>query len=790
MKHSPSFYRRTGAASLVVAVIIVGLLARCGKNASQAEAAYTLPSTSETPAVAYTYFPTRTYAFVFRNWTVVPVGTLAKVLGTDVENVEQLAEDMGLPRQGNIDPRWQSMKGYITVLRRNWHLLPYGQLTTLLGMTDSQLAWRLIADDFLIQKLGQKPKCDSIAYSAPTRQQRQQARRMAAWLKELNDTVTEKPRFEFYKELPPVPTRDASPMEKSTTQATNGSSSALKNAGIRGLRMAYSYSSEYGDPLLDKQLSSFPEELLAQLSAKGVNALWIHTVLSSLVPAEKLFPGDKDCDKRLKNLQRLVDLGGKYGIKFYLYSNEPRGAAATFFDRPEMKGLGGVQEGEQRAFCTSDPRVLDWLTRSYKRVFSRVKGLGGLFTITASENLTHCASHWQWQDKHCPRCEKLGYDKVLADVNNAITRGVKEGDPQANVIVWDWGWVDEYSERIINRLDKRVSLMSVSEWSQPFTRGGVSGEVNEYSISVVGPGPRARSHWDMARRAGLGTMAKIQVNTTWELGSFTAVPAMRQIAQHARNLSREHVDGIMLCWSLGGYPTVNMSVFSEAFAHPELTLDDLALKHYGAEAGPLVKQAWDAFSDGYDAYPYNQQTLYLSPQLVAPANPFFLHPTGYKATMVGFPYDDLESWRTIYPVETYIGLMRQVADGFQKGCLLMQDAEQAAKGDIALRLHTERTRAQAEALHFRSVVNQAEFTHRRNLMLGTSDTKQREQCRQEMMRCVENELQVVREMIPLVRQDPTIGYEASNQYVYIEQDLREKYVNLRTLQEQLHHEQE
>ena len=45
-------------------------------------------------------------------------------------------------------------RGYVTLIRRNWHLLPYDQLLELLGMTPEQLAFTLREDDYLWIKLG------------------------------------------------------------------------------------------------------------------------------------------------------------------------------------------------------------------------------------------------------------------------------------------------------------------------------------------------------------------------------------------------------------------------------------------------------------------------------------------------------------------------------------------------------------------------------------------------------------------------------------------------------------
>ena len=93
-------------------------------------------------------FPNRLHQVVWRNWSVVPQTRLAEVLGTTPENVAQVAASMGLPPQGAILPAWQD-KGYITVVRRNWHLLPYEQLLTLLGWDAQKLAFTLREDDFL-----------------------------------------------------------------------------------------------------------------------------------------------------------------------------------------------------------------------------------------------------------------------------------------------------------------------------------------------------------------------------------------------------------------------------------------------------------------------------------------------------------------------------------------------------------------------------------------------------------------------------------------------------------------
>ena len=125
---------------------------------------YVLPPVVENRDLSLPHFPTHMQAFVFRCWEMVPVERIAAVLHTTVENVTKLAEDMGLLPQENTDD-WMN-KGYITIIRSLWHILPYNQLCELLGWSEERLACTLKEDDLLFLKLGEfKPECPEISYS-------------------------------------------------------------------------------------------------------------------------------------------------------------------------------------------------------------------------------------------------------------------------------------------------------------------------------------------------------------------------------------------------------------------------------------------------------------------------------------------------------------------------------------------------------------------------------------------------------------------------------------------------
>ena len=731
-----------------------------------------LPGEGDTrPAIQYDYFPSRMHAFVFRNWSLVPASRLARVLHTNTAHLTRIARSMGLPAQKKLEKEWLTSRGYITVLRRNWHLLPYDQLLELLGMSRSELAQRLIDDDFLWVKLGNlKPYCQPLRYEEPTAEANQRAAQIAAWLGELGTQpfARETPRFDFVRTF-------THPDRKLTTTSAASDSSGFDE------RVIFSYMTDYGDPLLDPKLGSCPEGLLQQLAANGVNGIWLHTVLRTLVPPDGPFPGDRQASQRIKGLQRLVARAARYGIKIYLYLNEPRGMQRSFFESSaQHRALGGVTEGNMQAFCIFNPDVSRWLSRSLETLFGSVQGLGGVFTITASENLTTCASHGAWSN--CPRCREHSFADGIVEVNRAITEGVHRGDPNARVWVWDWGWIDSEAEEIINRLPKSCSLMSVSEWSMPIRRGGIPSTVGEYSLSSVGPGPRALSHWQMARRAGLRTIAKVQVNASWEMASVPAVPVLELVGAHAENLSHEQIDGVMLSWSVGGYPSANLSLF-QSYRQGNLSaqLDSVATHYYGPRAVNSVRAAWHACSEHFKEFPYHIQTLYHGPQHMGVANSIYTHPTGYGATMVGLPYDDYRTWLSIYPIEVWTRQMKLAAKGFGQAAQWFGQAAANATGLYAERLRTEQRRCQVIRQQLLSAADQARYTAARDRWATTADPQATAVMRKALLR----ELRRVVVMLPLVKADATIGYESSNHYFFVPYDLLEKYISVRYALQQL-----
>lgn len=731
-----------------------------------------LPLGDSPPALSSPHFPDRVHEFVWRNWNAVAPEKIAEVIGASASEVTDIAASMGLPEGPTVPPEMMK-RGYVTLIRRNWHLLPYEQLLQLLDMSPERLSEMLREEDFLWVKLGRrKPACEPLRYEPPSEADAKRAAEIRGVVEEVfGDAVHTpgEPRFDFVRQLAeplPSPPRPAS-------------------ASDSVLRIVHSYVAIFGDPLLHPELNPYPDGLLQRLAGEGVNGVWLHAVLRDLAPGGEAFPefGARH-EERLASLRALVERAARFGVKVYLYINEPRGMPHPFFEN--RREIAGVKEETLTAMCTSHPAVREWMENALAHVFREVPGLGGVYAITASENLTNCASHGGW--KSCPVCKDRGDADILAEVVSVIESGVHRGDPEAAVLISDWGWRGHGdAAEIIPKLPKEIALMSVSEWSLPIERGGVESVVGEYSISSVGPGPRALPHWQAARKLGLKTGAEIQFNNTCEIATVPYLPVMDLVAEHCgRLVSAAQLDAMFIGWTMGGHPSPNLRLAGVVdSADPKKIssiLDEAARERFGEEGAPHARRAWTHFSQGFREYPFHISVVYTCPVQWGAANPLYAEKTGYSATMWGIPYDDLEGWRGPYPPDVFASQFEKVVEDWDRGIDELARAVELTPSSLRAEAAADLRYAHAAGIHFESVANQSRFVMAREVLASASGEAAAD-LKREIQTLLQTESELARELYDLVQSDSRIGFEPSCQYFYLPLDLVEKVVNCRWLEE-------
>ena len=686
------------------------------------------------------FTPTKWQTVLLRNYGLVSSERLARVLKTDVETLEREAKRLGLDGI-SYNEKWLQ-QGYVTVIRNNWHLLSYSQLTALLGMTAERLDFHLREDDFLAFKLGGfKPVCDEVAYAPLTEEETRKTEEIAKIVRE-NFIENYVQPFHFgYEKQPSVVSQD-------------------KNTQFE--KIVYAYSAIYGDPFLsDGEIVS--ETLLKRLSQTGVNGIWFQGVLSKLSPYPFVQGVSDGYEKRRENLQKLIDKCAEYGIKVYLYFNEPRALEEGEFTE-ETRRLQGRKRKTKISLCTSKKEVQAYLYEAVKELVQFAKGLGGVIAITACENLTNCYS-WPFGD--CPICSKRSRAEVVAEVNNIMARAVKDSNTGAKYVanLWGWsanmGWTKDEILYGISLLDKDIAVMCVSEYGTVL-KDGISCNVAEYSLSQVGPCEEAKEYLAYAKARGHKIMSKVQINNSWELSVVPYIPVFDLIIEHMENLKGLGVSGLMLSWTLGGYPSASFRLVNEIFSG-DFCYDKWLEEQY-AENWDCVKKSVEIFSNAFRYYPFSQSTVYYGAAQMGASNLWYPEKTELKATMVCFPYDDLESWCGALSTETFQEKMQRLTDEWLTGLnVLMQKQGNEAYEEL-------KSLAQVVYLQLKSFLLQVIFNANKPL-----------QNRQELLPLIQEEWRLTKELYALSAVDARIGYEASNHYYFTQNTFLEKLINLTSL---------
>lgn len=706
-----------------------------------------LPKVSEQHAIKYEYFPTVWQAVVWRNWGYIPVERIAKALDTTVANIKEAAKFLGLNPNQSVDDVWEK-RGYLTLIRHNWHLCTYEQILTLLNLSEETLAFILKEDDFMWVKLGNmKPAVEAPQYAPLTDVQEQQTIQLVEWLKQ--DLMEENGVVE----------QDFAFVEKFHKSVSEQEYSLLTIHDNENLRMVYPYFALYGDVLIDESIDPLPERILKEYAQAGINGIWMQMVLYQMVE----FPFEpelsKGWEKRIESLRKLVAKAKKYGIGIYPYFNEPRAMTDAFFQK--YPHLRGEAEGDFYAMCTSTPEVQDYLYSSVKKLFELVPDLPGYFTITMSENLTNCYSRLVGE-MQCPRCKNRKPWEVVAEVNNLMAKGAHDAVPTAKAIAWTWGWADDWAEKVVPLLTENQIVQCTSEEALPFCIGGVKGNVLDYTMSLCGPSDKSKRVWQVARACGLQVSAKVQMNNTWEMAVVPYIPVFDKIAEHICNLKEHGVQHLHAGWTLGGCPSPNLRLVTWLMEN-QGSVEDFLVDWLGDELGSVVHKAQKKLSEAFSHYPFYIDTLYYGPQNFGPMAPFFLHKTDYQASMVGFPYDDLARWSGIYPSEVYEEEYSKLCEGWKEGILLLDGYEGNSQelDDLILI-------AKVILCQYESAYHHIQFVRNRDEGLN----------RKEMIRIIDEEIHTVQTLLSLKARDSRVGYESSNHYFYTMQDLKEKLLNL------------
>ena len=732
-----------------------------------------------------TRFPSRLYHFIWRNWDLVRAQRLASFLKTSVSNVRDLAGDLGLGAQPAYLTALRSRLRSL-VIRRNWFLLPMAQIGQLLGMDMEALQEFMHDDDFLNLKLPPKPRCASITYREPIASQRQAAQHLRKLMSAIPEPERSDPSFSFLESLRKGRADVRPPRIPS------------KSKWVLSPRIMHPYDTPHNLTAFEPENTPVP--YLRLMRDFGADALWFPGSVFDLVhlPGYPEFGGERD--RIVPRLRSLIRRARKAGLGIFLYICEPRGQYPAFFRRhPDLEGVRSKHDAQIRHICTSTPAGQALVRDSIRELCRSLPSLAGLIDISASEYPSHCWSHGHGAE--CPRCGKRRPADVLAELLGLMQEGIEASGQDAHLIAWNWGWQWALKKRkscgaditlldlaadardyIFQKLPDKVTPLLNLEYGTRVRRGGVENCVWEYTISQPGQGPYTAIQKRSLDRLGRDALARIHISSSTEFLGGPYIPVLHLVAEKLADVRDKGYKGFMGSWIFGGYPSPNLLVAREMSRRgkpePKTVLHKVAGLYYGGKNAERVVRAWQRFSEAFRKYPFSIPLQYSAPLHIAPAVEWPMRPSGRKS-LTYWPSDDPENYCLPYDVATVKRVFSGIADGWEKGLALLQEALERA--DVAHRRIAERDYGVAEVfwLCCRSFVNHMRFCCLRGKAVRSAAA------REELRSLVEDEIALAERYYSRLRSDSRIGFEASMQYFILANDVREKIVGLRQLLEKL-----
>jgi len=514
----------------------------------------------------------------------------------------------------------------------------------------------------------------------------------------------------------------------------------------------------------------YHDGILMRLAEHGFNGIWLRGTLRTFARCDAFPEFGSDSDAIVAALNRLCRRAERFGIKVFLYFNEPMGLDD---DDPFWESHPAVRGGRDSLFtqhflCSSTEPVRAYLRQSMEHLFTNVPALGGVILITASEYPSHC--YTRGPKTECPRCRERSPEEVVGEVITLIRDGVKAGNPEAQVIAWNWSWnmyEPDPQRALLERLPRDVIVMGDYERGIETQAAGVPYRNEEYSLKITGPSARFTGVADFQRGRGMPTYAKVQIGTTHEFPTVPYTPALQKIAAKYESLRENGVTGLMTCWNFGNMPSLGTELANEFSWHPPpASIDDgvrrVAVRHFGPAAADMVA-AWGKVSAAMDDYPASMNILYYGPLSRSPAFPFAFDridrrfPRSWLLDL-DVEGDRLDSWTNEFKPPQALAAFRLTAERWAEGVALMRKAESRCTGDDRRRLEREAGVAEFCRLQLEGVAHVIEFLEARDALLAAGDPEARQRHLDTLERVCRAERANAVAATALVAADPRLGF--------------------------------
>ncbi len=339
----------------------------------------------------------------------------------------------------------------------------------------------------------------------------------------------------------------------------------------------------------------------------------------------------------LKSSQQGIKELGKYGLKAYAWlktrqkfpKDDP-----VFKAHPEIRGALTWRKDGEYTLCTSHPLVRRYLRESVQDLFRSLDELQGVVLIVGGEGFYHCHMRPYGVKKghtNCARCEPLGAEAAVADLCNDLADAARSINPNAEIVLWPYSaeyvWAADHAVTgFLEKLKPGTALFTEIEKSEILKKPqGVRKSIWDYSIDLIGPGPRAKKQIATCVKHDIKVYLKSEPELGFEAPRLPQIPCMDRWFDRAEALASCNADG---AWVFPAFRPFYGTSTGEAnkflwwtpVPEREELLQAFAKRIAGVRAGDKLRQAWKEVSK---AIPYSPELppYYTGPYYLGPMHP-------------------------------------------------------------------------------------------------------------------------------------------------------------------------
>ncbi len=512
-------------------------------------------------------------------------------------------------------------------------------------------------------------------------------------------------------------------------------------------------------------IDRYPDQHLNAMAHAGMDSILIFVKAPNMTPTGHV------------DINDLIDRAAHYGLDVYLYSyligryhpDDPK--AEEFYEstygelikaHPKAKGL--IFVGESCEFPSKDTRT----TGRLRLDPDTGAGMNSEGCYDPKADSRPSPGWWPCTD----------YPQWL----NLLKGIMRKYNPELDIVFWtyNWGWTPEEDRlALIRSLPTDLTMQATFEMFEKIEKEGIVTTCVDYTASFEGPGKYFSSEAVVAHERGLRLYSMVNTGgMTWDFGVIPYQPIPFQWEKRYKAILDAHekwgLTGLMEGHHYGWWPSFVSELAKWAYWSPAVSreemADKIAVRDFGAEAGPLAVRAWKAWSKAERDYVPTNEDQY-GPFRIGPSYPLFLNQKPVPVPASPYSHFGSEIVITDYQphepkdVETEIHILQRMAAKWEEGNELMTEAKE-------LTPETKRADAKRMLAMGKFILNSIYTTiHTKRWWLlkkklqNETDPDKVNAILDDLTLLAEDEIANAQVTIPLVEFDSRLGWEPSMEYL-------------------------